>query len=232
MARLPRLAVAGLAHCVVLRGHGGRPIAEDDHDRQAAIDTLREAAGVTGVAVHGYALLTDALWLLLTPAEAPALGRTLQSFGRRYVAAFNRRHGGRGTLWEGRYRATVVDDERVLAALRHLDLAAVQAGLTSTASDWRWSSAAGHLGARRDPLLAPHARYWALGNTPFEREAAYRAFLADGESVEEARALENATFHGWAYGSPAFVAALQAGTARPLLPRSPGRPRNKNTVPI
>ncbi|UUX96541.1 transposase [Aquabacterium sp. J223] len=232
MARLPRLAVAGLAHCVALRGHSGRPIAEDDHDRQAAIDMLREAAGVTGVAVHGYALLTESLWLLVTPPEGPALGRTLQSFGRRYVSAFNRRHGARGTLWEGRYRATVVDDERVLGALRHLDLAAVHAGLAATAADWPWSSAMAHLGVRRDPLLAPHARYWGLGNTPFEREAAYRAWLAEGESQDDARALESATLHGWAYGSAAFVSALQAATARPLLPRAPGRPRGKKTVPV
>src|SRR5574337_1973618 len=92
MARLPRLAVAGQAHLVLLSGHAGRPVARDDDDRRRFVAALREAAREHRVAVLAWALLDDQIWLVATPPEAAALGRWVQAIGRRYVAGFNRRH--------------------------------------------------------------------------------------------------------------------------------------------
>jgi len=226
MARLPRLVVAGHPHHLVQRGNNGEVIFRDASDRQLFLQLLGEAAVAHGVAVHAYVLLdTEAQWLA-TPATAPALSRAVQALGRRYVSAFNRRHRRTGTLWEGRFRAGLIESERYfLACLRHVEQAPVAAGLAAEPAEWPWSSAAHHLGLRRDPLIADHPLYWALGNTPFERELAYRAWLEQSPADADKLALAHAANQGWALGSPTFLARLADETARPLRPRNRGRPR-------
>jgi putative transposase len=225
LARLPRLAVAGQAHLVTLAGHSGRPVFVDDADRQAFRDALREAALQQGCAVHAYVLADDHVHLLVTPATAPALGALMQGLGRRYGAGFNRRHGRSGTLWAGRFRATVVQaGAPLLEALLFIDDHAVRSGAAASAEAARHSSAPHHLGLLRDPLLTAATAYWQLGNTPFEREAAYRRLLADGLGASRVQALAEASRKGWAVGDADFLAALAAQSARPLQPRPRGRP--------
>jgi len=217
MSRLPRLVVAGQAHFVVQRGHSGAPVFVDDADRAAYLAALREAAATEHVQVHAYALLPTEVQLLATPAEPAALSRLMQALGRRYVAAHNRRHGRSGTLWDGRFRCGVVEPGTPrLQALCLIDGAAAEAGLTS----------AGHrLGGPRDVQLVDPPEYWQLGNTPFEREAAYRARLQAGVAPAAAQALRSAALGGWAAGSPGFKASLESATSRPAQPRPRGRPR-------
>jgi putative transposase len=225
MARLPRLSIAGLPHLVLLRGLEQRPVAADDDDRRACLVALREAARQRGVAVHGYALLDDRLRLLATPREAPDLGRLVQDFGRRYVAAFNRRHARRGPLWDGRFRATVVEPgPMALDALLFVDDEPARGGLVDDAAAYPWSSAPHHVGRARDPLVSVLGEYWQLGNTPFDRESAYRRRLAEGLGSTAQRRFEQACEKGWAIGGPAFLAHLAEQSARPLQPRPRGRP--------
>lgn len=222
MARLPRLVVAGRAHFVLQRGHSGAPVFADDTDRAAYLAALREAAASERVQVHAYALLPSEAQLLVTPAEPAALSRLMQALGRRYVAAHNRRHGRSGTLWDGRFRCGVVEPGSLrLQALCLIDGAAAEGGVTS---------AAHRLGASREALLVDPPEYWQLGNTPFEREAAYRTLLHAGVPAAAARALRSAALGGWAAGSAAFKAGLADATARPAQPRPRGRPRRVPAV--
>jgi putative transposase len=213
MARLARLVVPGLAHYVVQRGHNRGVVFGDAEDRAEFLRSLREAAAAQKVAVHAYALADHEVQLLVTPPSGPALSRMMQTLGRRYVSAYNRRYGRSGTLWEGRYRCAVVEPGAwLLAALRLVD---GEAGVTS----------AGHrTGAAPDPLLSDPTEFWRLGNTPFEREAAWRARLAQVQPPAEAAALRHAALGGWAIGAPAFLAQAAAAGARPVRPRPRGRP--------
>lgn len=221
MARLPRLAVAGQAHLALMLGHSAQPVFTDDDDRRQFLAALRESALQHGVAVHAYALQPSEVLLLLTPATDTALGALMQGLGRRYGAAFNRRHGRRGTLWAGRFRTAVVQSEpRLLDAMLHVDLQ----GRPAEGSADAWSSLGHRLGERRDPLITDCAAWWALGNTPFEREAAYRRCLADGLAPERAAALADAVHKGWAVGDAAFLAVLAQQADRPVQPRTRGRP--------
>lgn len=225
MARLPRLALGGHPHHVLQRGHSGQPIFADDADRLAYLEALREAAATLRVAVHGYVLMNDHVHLLITPPEGGAVGRLMQSLGRRYVAGFNRRHGRSGTLWEGRFRATVVEAQpHLLGCLRYIEQNPVRAGLVAHAGDWPWSSAAHHLGRRRDPLISEPGVWWDLGNTPFDREIAWRARLDDAMGPREAAQYTDSVMKGWALGSGSFLAQLGGLTARPLQARPRGRP--------
>jgi putative transposase len=226
MARLPRLCVIGHPHLIVHRSHNRQPFALDDADRERYLAALHEAAAAHRVALHGYALVDHEVLLLATPQAPDALGRMMQGLGRRYVGAFNRRHGRTGTMWEGRFRSTVLESGRfLLACLRHVELAPVHAGLAADPAHYRWSSADHHLGQRRDPLIQDHAVFWTLGNTPFEREHAYRLLLDQGQAESERRALADAAWKGWVIGSDSFAAEIAEASGRPAKPRPRGRPR-------
>jgi putative transposase len=228
MARLPRLSLAGVAHLVLLRGHSGESVFRDDEDRKAFLEALHGAFEREHVALHAYALPIDRVWLLCTPAQDRGLSRAVQSLGRRYGAAFNRRHLRSGSLWDGRYRSTVVEPgHTLLATMQFVDqLPTDQTPAEGTGPHPSfWSSARQHLGFDGPVQLNDTAEYWALGNTPFDRAAAYRALLNESASASQAERIVAAAQKGWALGSSAFVEALQLRTERPLLPRRRGRPR-------
>ncbi len=226
MARLARLAAAGQVHQVIQRGNNGQAVFIDRSDRESYLQLLREAAAANQVAIHAYALTDNEALLLATPGDASGLSRMMQALGRRYVTRFNRRHGRSGTLWEGRFRATVIEAERHLhACICFVELAPVRAGLAREAQDHPWSSARHHLGLASDPLVTDHAFYWAIGNTPFEREAAHRQLLEGGLNSAQARDIGDAMMKGWALGSDRFKAALAARTHRRVGPEPRGRPR-------
>jgi putative transposase len=236
MARRPRLALAGELHLVLLHGHNDQPVFADDADRAAFIALLGEAAARHDAAVHAYCLLDNAVHLLLTPPQADTLGRLVQSLGRRYVAAYNRRHARRGTLWDGRFRSAIVEAETLLLpATVYIETLPVYAGLVSAAADWPWSSAVHHCGRRRDSLVSDHARYWQLGNTPFDREHAHTVALTEAQlKPADARFVE-AVKRAQVLGSSTFQTRIAEELDRPVQPRPRGRPRRTNsgkTVPV
>lgn len=226
MARLPRLSIAALPHLVEQAGHDGQPVMIDDADRAAYRACLAQAAADAGVAIHAYCLDAGRVLLLATPREAEGLSRMMQRVGRRYTAWFNQRRGRSGTLWAGRFRTTVIDPEaELVAAMRHVESDAALAGDGSAPPALRLSSVAHHLGFAHDPLVSDHARFWALGNTPFDRHAAYRLLVLQPLGADERSRFDDAVRKGWALGSEAFLHALAARAQRRVRPLAPGRPR-------
>jgi putative transposase len=231
MARLPRLILPDQPHHVILRGNNRQAIFYSDLDREHLLATLAEAASQYGVAVHAYVLMDNHLHLLLTPPSADALSRMMQSLGRRYVGWFNARHQRSGTLWEGRFRAGLIEGERhLLACMRYIELNPVRAGLCVEATEWKWSSAAHHLGLVRNVLVTEHPMYWLLGNTPFEREHAYRELLGEGVARSEQVLFTEAVLRGRPVGSASFLQPLAADHAAAVQRRPRGRPRKTPTA--
>jgi putative transposase len=226
VARQARLVVPGYPHHVIQRGNNRQPIVLDDHDRSTFLRELGELAAERSLAVHAYVLMDNHIHLLATPQAQGDLSWVMQALGRRYVHAFNRRHGRTGTLWEGRFRAAVVETDRYfLACQRYIELNPVRAGVADDPGAFRWSSAQHHLGTRVDTLVSDHSVFWTLGNTPFEREAAYRALLAQGMGSDEAEAITQATLRARVIGGNAFVEQLSRMIDRPVAQRPRGRPR-------
>lgn len=229
MARLPRLTVTGYPHHVILRGNNRQDIFIDARDRERMLALLQDRADKAGVEVHAYVLMSNHLHLLLTPRQDGALPQLMQAVGRAYVLYFNKRHGRTGTLWEGRYRSTLIESERyLLACMVYIDLNPVRAGMVADAADHPWSSHAHYLGRRIDRLVTPHPLYWELGNTPFAREAAYAELARAGLKRDQQTALTESALKGWALGSPGFVSRLQKNTERRVQKAKPGRPFSKN----
>lgn len=231
MARLSRLAIPGEVHHLIQRGHDQQPIVRDDEDRRAFIDALRECAALHKVAIHAYVLMDNHLHLLATPPAPESLSRMMQSLGRRYVARFNRRHARSGGLWEGRFRAAPLEAAWLLSCMRYIELNPVRAGLCAEASEWPWSSAAHHLGLTRSPVVIEHPMYWSLGNTPFEREHAYREFLAQGVPSSEQAQFTDSALRGRPVGSESFLQPLSAEHAKVVVRRPRGRPRKPSSPP-
>jgi putative transposase len=228
MARLPRLTAPGLPHHLIHRGNNRQAIFADDSDRSLFIRDLAELSRTRGVAIHAYVLMPNHVHLLATPAERESLPRLMQALGRRYVRRFNDRHRRTGTLWEGRYRSTVIDTDRyLLACMRYIDMNPVRAGLIEGPELFGWSSHAHYIGLRSDLTVTEHATYWALGNTPFDRQIAYRRLFDVEQDLEEIAAIRYATHRGWALGRPSFTDEVAGDVNRPLRPRRAGRPRKR-----
>ena len=228
MARLPRLTLPGYAHHVIQRGNNRQSIFASTQDFQFMLELLEANARKFQVAIHAYVLMDNHFHLLATPQTAEGLPQMMQAVGRSYVRYFNDTHRRTGTLWEGRYKSTVIQNERyLLACMVYIDLNPVRAGMVAQARDYSWSSHAHYLGLRTDKLLTPHPLVWALGNTPFAREAAYAEMVAAGVQAGQQQALTDSALRGWALGEPAFVKNLQTLTARRVTPKPRGRPVSK-----
>lgn len=226
MARLPRLVIPNQLHHVIAQGHSDQPVVRDDADYLAFLNWLREAARQSRVAIHAYVLLPNRLQLLATPADDKGLSRMMQSLGRLYVPYFNARYGRTGSLWEGRYRATVLDPVTYFVPCAHLiESQPVSGGLVPEVAVYPWSSHAHHIGHRKESWLTDHPAYWALGNTPFEREAAYQQISASPPDLALTEKILVATRKAWALGSEEFCRRLSKLTARRLAPAQRGRPR-------
>ena len=227
MARLPRLTLPGHVHHVLQRGNNGQAIFLDTADHERMLALLAEYALTFDVDIHAWLLMPGSLHLLATPATADALPALMQAVGRRYVRYFNDTHGRTGTLWDGRFRSTPVQAERyLLPSMVWLDTAPVAAGLVAEPTLYPWSSCGHYCGMRTDRLAKPHALFWALGNTPFAREAAYADLVHAGVSAADGAVLTDAVPRGWALGDAAFIADLQKTTERRVGKLQAGRPKS------
>ena len=189
------------------------------------LDLLEENSNKFEVAIHAYVLMGNHFHLLATPQTADGLAQMMQSVGRRYVRYFNDRQRRTGTLWEGRFKSTLIQSERyLLSCMAYIDLNPVRAGMVSSAGDYPWSAFAHSIGRRTDRLITPHPLFWELGNTPFAREAAYAQLVQEGVNSVQQKALTDATLQGWALGEPGFVADLQKMTQRRASKALAGRP--------
>ncbi|MBU1357357.1 MAG: transposase [Gammaproteobacteria bacterium] len=228
MARLPRLTLADQPHHVIQRGNNRQPIFVDSADRRYLLELLGESAAQFKVAFHAYVLMDNHFHLLATPADESGLPRWMQAIGRRYVRYFNQRHGRSGTLWEGRYRSTLLQPERYLMrCMVYIDLNPVRDGLVDDPAQYAWSSHGSYTGRTNERMLTPHPLYWTLGNTPFDREAAYSELVRSGLSRADCDQITQAVLHGWAMGDPAFLESLERVAKRRVSKSRPGRPRTK-----
>ena len=222
MARLARLFVPGCPQHILHRGHNAMAVFLDDADRQRYLDWLVEALRARSTALHAYALLPGQVGLLVTAARAEDASAAMAAVARRYGQHFNRRYGRTGTIWEGRFRSTVAaDDAHVLGCYRFVDASPVRAQLVEDPAAYAWSSCAHHVGRRTDAFVTDHAQYWALGNTPFERQAAYERLCRQPLGAMAERIAEG-TLKGWALGE---IDAAGASPSRRATPLQRGRPR-------
>jgi putative transposase len=225
MARLPRYFVPDQAQHVIQRGNNRQLVFAADDDYQFFLDCLKDAAERHGCATHAYVLMTNHVHLLTTAQNESSLPKMLQSVGRRYVQYFNYTYRRTGTLWEGRYRATLIDsDPYLLICSRYIELNPVRANLVRDPSEYPWSSYHGNAAGKEDLLLIPHPLYNALGRSLEERQAAYRGLFRVHLDEKTLAELREATNKAWVLGNGRFKEETQALAGRRVAPLPKGRP--------
>ncbi len=224
MARSARIILPGYPHHIYQRGNNAQAVFMDDDDKAFYLEALGKASRQFRVDIHAYALLDDSVYMVATPSDPEGLARMVQLVGRTYVPYFNRRHGRTGTLWEGRFRTSVIETTPwLMKCCRYVEMRPVTAGLVMDPAQYHWSSCPHHVGAGHSPILCDHILYWNLGNTPFARESAYLAFMLELEAEEEAY-LTRVLTKGWPLGTQNFIAQLEKQVGRPFRMGRRGRP--------
>ena len=225
MARQSRLSLPGHPHHVIQRGNNRQAIFSSNADREFLLALLVENSKKFHVALHAYLLMENHFHLLLTPSTGDGLAQMMQAVGRRYVRYYNDLTHRSGTLWEGRYRSTVLQTETyLLKCMAYLDLNPVRAGLVALPIEYPWSSFGHYVGLRVDRAITPHPAMWQLGNTPFAREAAYTNLVQMGLDARTIDALTDSALHGWLLGDADFIKRMQSATSRRLVRGLAGRP--------
>ena len=225
MPRKPRFDLPDTPVHIVQRGNDRQAVFFEDADRQAYLGWLGEAAARHGCAVHAYVLMPNHIHLLATPGVAGATGRMMQSVGRHYVPYVNRRHGRSGALWEGRYRASLIDaDAYLLMCMRYIELNPVRADLTKALADYPWSSHRANADGAADALVTPHATYEALAAPPPARRRAYRTLFDAPLDPAQVDALRRAVQTGTPLGGDRFRAQVEDAFQRPVGHARRGRP--------
>ena len=226
MARLPRYFVKNVPLHIILRGNNRDPIFANDEDCQFFKEALQDAAKKHELSIHAYVFMTNHIHLLASPTTEDSVPKTLQSLGRRYVQYFNFRYERTGTLWEGRYRATIVEAESYLfECMRYIELNPVRAGMVSHPSEYPWSSYQANGEGKNDPLVKPHRLFKSLGLDGAQRQEAYCALVKAPMDAVVVDLIRHSTNKGWAMGGGRFMGKVEALTERRVAPLPKGRPK-------
>ncbi|ROO26491.1 toxin RelE [Salinisphaera orenii MK-B5] len=181
MARPLRLEFAGALYHVTARGDRREPIYEDDEDRQAFLDVLADVADRFNWLVHAYCEITNHYHLLIETPDGN-LSKGMRQLNGVYTQYSNRRHGRVGHLFQGRYKAILVQKEAyLLEVARYIVLNPVRADMTRSAGDWPWSSYRATAGRAGVPSFL--TTEWILstfGERLKESQLAYRRFVSEG----------------------------------------------------
>jgi putative transposase len=225
MARQARTIIPGQAMHVMVRGNNRETLFFSDADRRIYLDWLREAAKQFGSAVHAFALMPNHVHLLMTPQNIDSLAKTMQSLGRRYAQYFNQRQQRSGTIWEGRYRSSLIDPDYFLRCQRFIELNPVRSGFESSPQTSTWTSFASHIGGNSEPWLVDHKYFWSLGNTPFERQMRWAAFVKEGAPHWEDQQITEALVRSKPWISDSYAKKLFKDNPEQVLIRRRGRPK-------
>lgn len=230
MPRRPRIHLAGLPLHIVQRGHNRDAcfFAEDDYHSYR--HWLREALKDTGCLLHAYVQMTNHVHLLLTPPEPEAVSRLMISLGRRYVQYINKTYRRTGTLWDSRYKSSLVQsDDYLLLCQRYIELNPVRAVMVDDPAHYRWSSYRANGLGEDDPLLTPHEVYASLGENGADRLAAYRALFRTELDKEAIGDIRMALDQGQPLGNARFIDSIERATGQRREARPRGRPKKPGT---
>jgi len=225
MARLPRIDIVGVPQHVVVRGVDRQPCFFERSDRALYLEILREAASRCNVAVHAFVLMTNHVHLLATGGAPGALSSVMQRIGLRYVRRVNGLYERTGTLFEGRFRSSLVQSERyLLACMRYIELNPVRAHMVDQAEDYPWSSYRHNAGIECGGWLTPHDEFLRLGASDDERARAWRTLVSMAPDDDELSSIRTHVAGNRVLGDTGFQQHIAGMLGRRVHIVRPGRP--------
>jgi putative transposase len=228
MPRMARVVLPNYPHHVVQRGHNRQVVFAAEEDYQRYLTDLRELKDAFGVKVYAYCLMTNHVHLLLAPGESTSgLSQLMKALAARATRYRNRLEGRSGTLWESRYKSSVVQtDTYLLACSRYIELNPVRARMCAEPGDYPWSSYPSRTGrGESSDWLDTDPCFLALGPDPCERQERYASFVKQAVSEPEARLIREALQRGQLTGNSRFVDEVERIAGLRIERRGQGRPR-------
>ena len=226
MPRRSRIIVPGIPLHIIQRGNNRQACFFADEDYGVYLDWLREYSLSTGCAIHAYALMTNHVHLLLTPRHKESAGNLMKRLGQRYVQYINRRYKRSGTLWEGRFRSSIIEQDTYLFAChRYIEMNPVRAGIVNHPGEYKWSSYRVNGQGEHSGWIAHHSLYHNLGSDETERTLAYRELFRNELETGEIDKIRKATNGNFALGSSHFQDEIGSMLGRRVSPGKAGRPR-------
>ncbi len=225
MPRLPRITPAKIPVHIIQRGNNRQVCFVSEEDFAFYAGLLKEYSKKFSVDIHAWVLMTNHIHLLCTPCNDSGVSLMIQSVGRRYVQYFNREYCRSGTLWEGRFKSCLVQEDRYLLELyQYIELNPVRAGMVSSPADYLWSSYQINGVGKTSELCIPHPNYLKLGTTPEKRIHNYRELFAGEVDNDLLHEIRDNTQKGMAIGSDRFKEEVEVLTGRRCKARKRGRP--------
>jgi putative transposase len=232
MPRKPRFFRPGVPVHVVQRGNNRQPIFFDGADYRAYLGWLKDASARWSCPIHAYVLMTNHVHLLLTPPDSDGISRTMQYLGRCYVPYINETYQRSGTLWEGRFKSSLVQTEAyLLACYTYIELNPVRAGMVAHPRDYRWSSYAHNACGETDPLISEHPEFLRLATTQTARQTAYRALFTQEPGVDTLKDIRSCLQTGTPLGNDRFRKHIEATLGTSVGKATRGRPRTPLDTP-
>jgi len=226
VARLPRFVIPGQPQHVILRGNNRAEVFCADADYRFYLEKLQLACDTHGCDIHAYVLMTNHVHLLATPHEEQSLSKAMQMLGRYYVQYYNYCYQRTGTLWEGRYKATLIDSEAyLLTCMRYIELNPVRANMVSHPSEYPWSSYRYNALGQANDLVKPHLEYLRFGRSDEERQAAYRQLFKHRIAENSIAEIRDATNKAWVLGDDRYKQRIQKQLGRRVEPKAKGGDR-------
>ena len=226
MARLPRFVLIGHPQHVIIRGNNREPIFYADGDYQFYLEKLKKACDKHSCDIHAYVLMTNHVHLLITPHKKDGISKVIQMLGRYYVQYFNITYQRTGTLWEGRYKATLIDSEHyALGCYRYIELNPVRADMVEHPAEYPWSSYRFNALGKQNSLVVPHKLYKQLGKDASDRREAYRELFSVNVPRKTVEEIREATNKSWILGGEYFKEMIEDKINRPMNPRGRGGDR-------
>ena len=233
MARLPRFVIPDQPQHVIVRGNNRTGIFCADTDYQFYLEKLQLACEEHACQIHAYVLMTNHVHLLITPQEEQSIGKAMQMLGRYYVQYYNYTYRRTGTLWEGRYKATLIDFEAyLLTCMRYIELNPVRADMVAHPSEYPWSSYRRNALGQPNEIVTPQLEYQRLGKTDEERQSAYRQLFKHHITETSMNEIRNATNKAWVLGNDRFKQRIQKQLERRVEPNAKGGDRKSENYRI
>ena len=232
MPRKPRFFLPDIPAHIVQRGHSREPVFYEDGDYSVYLGWLEEAAERYECAIHAYVLMTNHIHILATPHDKQGISRMMQYIGRKYVPYINYTYGTSGSIWEGRYKASLIhDEEYLLTCMRYIELNPVRASMVNNPSQYRWSSYRANAQGKGNPIITPHALYTAIGKNMTQRIAAYRTLFAAHIDKDSLRVIRAAWQTGTPLGNDYFREKIERKLKSKVGQARRGRPSKRALTP-
>ena len=222
MARKPRFKIAGVAQLITQRGNNKQAVFFSEQDYSYYLKILNEAAMQEECQIHAFVLMANHIHLLATPNTPDGISQLMKTTGQRYVSYINKLEKRSGTLWDGRYKASLVEQGHYLiACMRYIEMAPVRSATVKIPKDYRFSSyRANAQGEEVGVKITPHQSYnalvpWAIDKSNEETQQKYKQLLREQQDEEELQTIHKAINSNLVFGNKQFRESIMSNGVRP-----------------